>query len=96
MDVMSFKFLQFDFSTIYPCNYKSVTLKSKDLKDERILSYYKKTGYIWLRRKMLKLDEILRNPSMGCIVELMTQHRPGTVHIDSHEASMIINKMCYF
>jgi hypothetical protein len=96
MDVKSFKFTEFDFSAIYSYPIKCKSIKSADLKDERILSYYKKRGYIWIRRKKLILDDILRLPTVGCIIELMTQHRPGTVHIDSHEASMIINKICYF
>jgi hypothetical protein len=70
---------------------------SSTLRSEVTIDYYKKKGLQWLKRVETKsYPQILRNPTMGCTVELTSKPTLYTVHIDSKEAKKIIARECYF
>ncbi len=70
------------------------TSKLQTLKERE---YYKAKGLQWLRRYDTKsYPAILRNPTMGCNVELLSKPNLYTVHIDSPQAKKIICRVCYF
>jgi hypothetical protein len=75
---------------------KAIVHNSK-LRTQPEIDYYKKKGLLWLRRLETKsYPQILRNPTMGCTLELSSNPTLYTVHIDSKEAKKIIAKECYF
>jgi hypothetical protein len=72
-------------------------LHSSKLRSKTIIDYYKNKGLQWLKRVETKsYPQILRNPTMGCTVELTSKPTLYTVHIDSREAKKIIYRECYF
>ncbi len=58
--------------------------------------YTRQRKYIWIRREERDFRSILRNPTVGCWVELSRVPFPGSVLIDSLEGKKLIKKMCYF
>jgi hypothetical protein len=67
------------------------------LQDPQILNDLLIEGYQYIRKfNYIHLHEIVRYPTMGCIVELCTINRVGCVKIDSKEGQKLINKKCYF
>jgi hypothetical protein len=70
---------------------------NKKLRSKTALDYYKKKGLHWLQRHdYQQFPSILRNPTMGCMVELTSKPSLFTFHIDSREAKKIICRDCYF
>jgi hypothetical protein len=59
------------------------------------VSYYKQKGLVYLRRRPQTFIESLRNPTLGCYVELLRHQEPDTYHIDSYRARCMIRKVCY-
>lgn len=75
---------------------KAIVHSSK-LRSKTVLDYYKNKGLQWLRRyDVQRFPSMLRNPTMGCTVELSSKPTLYTVHIDSKEAKKIICRECYF
>ena len=53
--------------------------------------------YKWIRRvNDRKFSSIVRNPTVGCLVELTTLQHPGSIPIDSDKAKKMIKRVCYF
>jgi hypothetical protein len=72
-------------------------LPSTKLRSQAMIDHYKKKGLQWLRRHETKnFTQILRNPYIGCMVELSSKPSLFTVHIDSKKAKKIIYRDCYF
>ncbi len=70
---------------------------SVNLRNKKTIDYYKNKGLQWLtRHDIRKFPTMLRNPYLGCMVELSSKPSLYTVHIDSKEAKKIINRDCYF
>ena len=77
--------------------YKPMYVGTYELKDPKILNYYKECGFTFIRRHSpVEFKDILRNPTIGCIVELFLQENTRCVSIDSIEARKMINKDSYF
>ncbi len=67
------------------------------LKTQQQRDKYKSKGLQWLRRHDSNTyPAILRNPTTGCMVELLSKPNLYTVHIDSPQAKKIICRVCYF
>jgi hypothetical protein len=65
--------------------------------DKEFLDYLKAEGFIYIRRhEDRSFDQVLRNPTMGCIVELYQLPYYRSVKIDSPAGRKIINRLCYF
>jgi hypothetical protein len=65
--------------------------------DKEFLEELKADGFIYIRRHDDRsFDQVLRNPTMGCIVELSQLPYYRSVKIDSPAGRKIINRLCYF
>jgi hypothetical protein len=76
---------------------RKVLISTIELKKIKLLEKYKKHGFVWIRKLNQKsFENIVRNPTIGCIVELFIIWQPHCVPIDSPKATKLINKLCYF
>jgi hypothetical protein len=83
--------------TVLPPRLEKAIVHNTKLRSKTALDYYKNKGLQWLKRVETKsYPQILRNPTMGCTVELSSKPTLYTVHIDSKEAKKIIYRECYF
>jgi hypothetical protein len=68
-----------------------------DLQDPDILEFYKGLGYGWIRKMTDRpFHQIVRNPTIGCVVELYAVRHVDCVPIDSPKGKKLISKLCYF
>jgi hypothetical protein len=80
----------------YACRFKSTRVHSVELQNPLILQYYIQNGFKYIKRHERHFDFIVRNPTIGCMLELSYQNYPFSVPIDSPAARKMINKLCYF
>jgi len=71
-------------------------LRSVQLQDPITLATLKHAGFGWIRRYNPHLDFVLRDPTLGCIVEVTRAWDLGCVPIDSPAAKKLIRRLCYF
>jgi hypothetical protein len=76
--------------------YQKVYETTQDLLHDGKLESYRKRGFVFLRRHNLSFRESLRNPVIGCQVELFSIQVPGSFHIDSVKGKKILHKLCYY
>jgi hypothetical protein len=77
--------------------FKQTRVDTIELKKPEVLEAYKARGFIWIRKlNNFSFENILRNRTIGCVVELFCIQKPYCVSIDSLEARKLINKLCYF
>jgi hypothetical protein len=53
-------------------------------------------GFAWISREEKPFLDTLRNPTLGCIVELFVTPRPHAIRIDSKEGQQLLKKLCYY
>ena len=54
-------------------------------------------GFAWIRRlDNRRFEQIVRNPTVGCMVELCVLEHVGCVPLDSPAAKKMLTKLCYF
>jgi hypothetical protein len=81
----------------YSDYFRKIWITTSELKKPIVLEKYKKQGFIWIRKLTNKrFENIVRNPTIGCTVELFFLWQPNCVPIDSPQAKKLINKLCYF
>jgi hypothetical protein len=73
-----------------------VILESYILQDPFFLKFYTDQGFSYLRKVHTPYFKILREPTVGCIVELLYVQEPGAVEIKSPRGRHIIRSNCYF
>lgn len=61
-----------------------------------LLDLIRVAGYEWVARLVQPYPKLLREPTVGCKVELYTMPYPGTVHIDSVAGQRILARLNYF
>jgi hypothetical protein len=71
-------------------------MRSTVLQDPVILAALKNEGYVWIRRYNVRLENVLRDPTLGCIVEVMKMRDMGCERIESAAAKKLIYRLCYF
>jgi hypothetical protein len=65
--------------------------------DKELLEELKANGFKYIRRyDNRSFNILLRNPTMGCIVELYQIHYYNCVPIDSPAGKKLISRLCYF
>lgn len=71
---------------------------STDLRnDPYFFEAVKLDGFKYIRRyEERAFHDVLRRPTVGCMVELFQVPYYRTVPINSHAGKKIINKLCYF
>ncbi len=68
-----------------------------DLQNPETLEIYRSMGFVWIRQLHdRRFHEIVRNPTIGCIVEMFAIRHADCVQIDSPKGKKLINKICYF
>jgi hypothetical protein len=75
--------------------FKMKRINSIDLRNDKdFLQELLDDGFVYIRRyEDRSFNQILRNPTLGCIVELSYYK---SVRINSVEGRKIINRLCYF
>jgi hypothetical protein len=64
---------------------------------KEVYEFVKSEGYNHIRRyDERSFDQLLRRPTVGCMIELFQIPHCRTVPIDSPAGKKIINRICYF
>ena len=53
-------------------------------------------GFHWVRQKPQDYNKILRQPTVGCLVEFYASEYPGTVEVDSRAGKKLLRRLSYF
>lgn len=61
-----------------------------------VLEWYRERGFHWIRRVPQRFERMVRNPTIGCFVELYRVEHAGCVHLDSLAAKKLVKRLCYF
>lgn len=81
------------YSSLFKCK----QLHSCLLQNKNILDNLKEEGFKWIRRvEKVDFHTIVRDPTLGCLVELSTSFQIGSIDINSRKAKNLIYKLCYF
>jgi hypothetical protein len=73
-----------------------IIINTYQLREPGALDLYKNMGYTYIRQVHKTYDMILRYPSVGCIVQLLSWRDIGTHPIDSPRSRKLVNRICYF
>jgi len=80
---------------LYKHNFRDNRIVSTLLQNESILNMVKSQNKVWVRPLKRSWENTLRNPILGCILELRTFQTEHSVHIDSPKAKKLIWNICY-
>jgi hypothetical protein len=81
----------------YTDMFRMTIANTYDLRKGLALQDYLDKGYRYIRRREQQhFRDIVRTPTIGCVVELTVQQVPGSVPILSPRGRAIIKKVCYF
>jgi hypothetical protein len=70
-----------------------VRVQTYELQQPGAIKYYKDLGFHWLRRYHPSFIEGLRNPTVGCYVDLLLYRDADTIPIDSSSAINLIYRI---
>jgi hypothetical protein len=76
--------------------YRMIRVSTLELQNKEILDNLKNQGFSWIRRYNRSFEHIVRDPTIGCIVELYTCRYPGCIPLNSPKANKLIHRVCYF
>ena len=74
---------------------EKVYLTTQELLQPGQIDYYKQKGLLYLRRRHVSFRESLRNPTIGCHIELLRHQEPCSYPLDSVYAKKLLKKLCY-
>jgi hypothetical protein len=81
----------------YSADSRTVVVKSYDLQSPSTLEYYRAQGFHWIRRfDQPHYNFFMRDPTIGCFVELKTHRDIRCAHLDSLKARKLIQTQSYF
>lgn len=81
----------------YADHFRCKPFWSQDLLNPTTLEIARKQGFQWIRRLDKRhFHQIVRNPTVGCMVELCVLQQPGCIPLDSPAAQKMLKKLCYF
>ncbi len=81
----------------YLDHFRCTRVWSIHLQRPEVLAAAKAQGYQWVRRlDGRRFEQIVCNPTVGCILELCVLQQVGCVPIDSPKAKRWIRRLCYF
>ena len=83
------------YRIVYP-DLPIVTLHSIDLQKAGALERLILAGFTHIRQVFPKFRKVLREPTIGCIVEISTRVDAGSIPIDSAKAQRLIWRQTYF
>lgn len=61
-------------------------VSGRELLDPVFVTYARQAGFHWVRRVWLRWGDSLRNPTVGCTVELSRRAETGMVDLESPRA----------
>ena len=64
-----------------PC----LALAGRDMSDPCVIQWLRANGYHWTRRVYLPWTDSLRNPTIGCVLEVYRRPQFGAVDIESKQ-----------
>jgi hypothetical protein len=67
-----------------------------DLQKGDNLAILQGAGFHWIRRIPQRFERMVRNPTIGCQVELYQVEHAGCVHLDSPMGRKLVKQQCYF
>ncbi len=76
--------------------FSMIIITTKELQDKRVLESILQKGFLYIRRRNLKYNQILREPTIGCWVELFKVRQTDCVPIESVQGKKIIKRINYF
>ncbi len=74
--------------------FKKTIAYTVDLRDPDVLADYKSKGFVWIRPRWRSFDNSLRNPIIGCYVEMFVYEDTACMYIDSPAAKKLIRRVC--
>jgi hypothetical protein len=83
-------------SSYYTRIFSIKTFLSTDLQDRDLYDNLIESGHIWIKRKHIPhFHNLVRDPTVGCWVEVSRLNSGHCVPITSVAGKKIINKICY-
>ncbi len=70
-------------------------LTTQELLQPGVLDMYKKKGLVYIRRRVLSFRDSLRNPTLGCHIELLKYEEPFAYHVDSAKGRALMYRLCF-
>lgn len=67
-----------------------------DLQNPEVLDKLKKQGFAFIRKVDFDYDTIIRQPTIGCIVDLSFEQHLDSIPIDSDKGQKLIRRLSYF
>ena len=80
---------------LYTHNLRNVRMPSSLLQRSDIQNMIRLQNLVWIHPVQIAWINSLRNPTMGCQVDMRRYPDFGYVHIDSKKGKNIIAKACY-
>jgi len=81
----------------YSNHFNKTLVDTYDLKNPTVFDLYLKKGFRWIRKyNDRSFEDIVKDQTIGCTVELFFLREPRCVPINSIAAKKLINKLCYF
>lgn len=74
---------------------QKVYITTQELLMPGVMDEYKKKGLFYVRHRILSFRDSLRNPTIGCHVELFRFQEPCSYHIDSVKGRKLIYRLCF-
>ena len=82
---------------IYSNQPRVIQVQTYDLQNPVTLNYYRALGYNWIRRVEIKnFNVYLREPTIGCLVELSRHKQVRSADLYTQKALRLINTQNYF
>jgi hypothetical protein len=78
-----------------PMLQQKIYITTQELIMPGVIDEYKKKGLFYIRRRTLSFRDSLRNPTIGCHIELLKYQEPCSYHIDSQKAKKILYRLCF-
>ena len=76
---------------------QKIRMLSTELQDPFVLHFYMRNGYQWIKMyNDRSYETIVRNPTVGRVVEIYKLYEAGSVAIDSPKGRKLLSKLCYF
>ena len=85
-----------EFAEQYRNSFRITRTTTTELKNPETLAKYKNDGFLYIRKLNYNYNKIMREPTVGCYVELSFLEEVGSFQIDSPRARKLINRLSYF
>lgn len=79
----------------YRHNFRYKRIPSVLLQNSEILDVLRSSNFVWIKPVSLSWEQTLRNPILGCVLELLSYQNQNFVHIDSVQGKKLIWNNCY-